>query len=373
MYKCVLRPAALPAGAGGGGGRLAQHLHLVPGRTVVGRHDVDADRDRMISRKQLICEWDAGAGRLLAWSGRGDGKATSYRVRRPAPPAPLPLWPGGAGAAPCTGMELGDGDVVTLDVQHCPVVVGIEHLAKGHSEAAAPGELGGALQAGMPMRYVNQGKAVAAKGPPLVALHRLVADGRTEYAARAAAGAAEAASDDPRIFYNDGTFMFTYDAFPKGTVHLLGFLLHNPVAKVGDLGAGDLADVRGLHAAADRVVAHLLRSHPPLEGQVFQIGYHATPSLLPLHLHVMTTDYAAPALKNKKHYHSFIPPHFVTAAEIEARLAATGRVQLAGYETSPVAGLACRWCHAALPNMPQLKTHLAQCARNPNPGVARLS
>lgn len=43
----------------------------------------------------------------------------------------------------------------------------------------------------------------------------------------------------------------------------------------------------------------------------FKIGYHAEPSMQQVHLHVISTDFHSPALKNKKHWNSFTTEFFI--------------------------------------------------------------
>lgn len=43
----------------------------------------------------------------------------------------------------------------------------------------------------------------------------------------------------------------------------------------------------------------------------FKIGYHAEPSLLQLHLHVISTDFHSPTLKTVRHYNSFNTKLFI--------------------------------------------------------------
>ena len=43
----------------------------------------------------------------------------------------------------------------------------------------------------------------------------------------------------------------------------------------------------------------------------FKIGYHASPSMHRLHLHVISTDYDSPSLKTKVHWNSFTTPFFL--------------------------------------------------------------
>ena len=45
-----------------------------------------------------------------------------------------------------------------------------------------------------------------------------------------------------------------------------------------------------------------------------QVGYHAEPSLEPIHVHIISQDLDAPALKTKAHWNSFATAFFVDAA-----------------------------------------------------------
>jgi len=44
---------------------------------------------------------------------------------------------------------------------------------------------------------------------------------------------------------------------------------------------------------------------------VWRVGYHTIPSLKLLHLHVISTDFHSPCLKNRKHWQSFTTPFFI--------------------------------------------------------------
>lgn len=44
----------------------------------------------------------------------------------------------------------------------------------------------------------------------------------------------------------------------------------------------------------------------------FKIGYHAVPSMLQVHVHVISTDFNSPSLKTKKHWNSFTTDYFMS-------------------------------------------------------------
>ena len=77
-------------------------------------------------------------------------------------------------------------------------------------------------------------------------------------------------------------------------------------------------------------------------------------------------DFDSASLKNKKHWNAFATPFFVRAARVEARLA-RGADDGDGWHARAVAhasdALACHRCGARTATMPQLKEHVARCAR----------
>jgi hypothetical protein len=75
-----------------------------------------------------------------------------------------------------------------------------------------------------------------------------------------------------------------------------------------------------------------------------QCGYHALPSLQPLHLHLMTRDFAAAAgggpLKTAAQYATFQPPFFIPAAVVAAAQARGVAITVARtHELAAMAGL----------------------------------
>lgn len=91
----------------------------------------------------------------------------------------------------------------------------------------------------------------------------------------------------------------------------------------------------------------------------FQVGFHAVPSMLVLHVHVISRDFKSTALKNKKHWNSFTTPFFVTLRDVIERVETTGRVTLRADESESQlsAEMKCPNCGATLKNIPSVKSH----------------
>ena len=156
--------------------------------------------------------------------------------------------------------------------------------------------------------------------------------------------------------------LLVYDGYPKARRHLLALAPRGSpldgVASVRKLRPKHLPALRALHAACRAAAAHLAR-----DGFRFRVGYHARPSLEPLHAHVVSVDLVADALKTKKHFHSFATDLFIDASELE-RWVAEGSGTVADELSKRAApdGLRCHRCGAAAANVPALKRHLEACA-----------
>lgn len=59
------------------------------------------------------------------------------------------------------------------------------------------------------------------------------------------------------------------------------------------------------------LMAHNVIEIKGQNSESFKIGYHAEPSMKQVHLHVISTDFDSPYLKNKKHWNSFNTEFFV--------------------------------------------------------------
>jgi hypothetical protein len=198
---------------------------------------------------------------------------------------------------------------------------------------------------------------------------------------------------DPRlnslVFFEDEDVVCCYDGFPKATVHLLlmpkagyfgGGGWSSPVLRPGNLTKSHLPLLRRFHTKARAVVAHLSgncsggggssSSRSSRSSIPISMGYHAVPSLEPLHLHIISDDLVAAALKKKEHYNSFVGAFFVGAAALEASLeACAGDAQssplvasdaatTARFDAEKKRPLACDG--RSFTTMPELKRHLQQ-------------
>lgn len=156
-----------------------------------------------------------------------------------------------------------------------------------------------------------------------------------------------------------------YDAFPKGIVHLLAIPLRAGVAAPTALRPEHLQELEHLHSVVAAVAAHLRSQFP---GYQWQVGYHARPSLQPLHLHIMTTDLGSEAVKKRVHYLSFASRFFVPAERVLRMLRERATVEFEPDELNAAAGrgdLPCRWCRFAAPTLPGIKAHIARCPNRP--------
>lgn len=120
----------------------------------------------------------------------------------------------------------------------------------------------------------------------------------------------------------------------------------------------------------------------------FNIGYHAVPSMLQAHLHVISTDFNSPSLKTKKHWNSFTTEYFIPhegkpriftpifaewmyqcsiisfvifCSELVRRIEVDGKVSKLNPTVAAnllKAPMKCHRCNATLKNIPDLKSHL---------------
>ena len=82
-------------------------------------------------------------------------------------------------------------------------------------------------------------------------------------------------------------------------------------------GSGEhLPALQALHNIAVAIGEALsLQASSPVS---FRVGYHAVPSLRPMHIHIISEDFSSDCLKNKKHYQSFCFPFFIPVQKVSA-------------------------------------------------------
>lgn len=165
---------------------------------------------------------------------------------------------------------------------------------------------------------------------------------------------------DSIVFSNESCTVLK-DAYPKASTHLLlipseSFL---DILEVRQLTPADLDKIQTLHAVARRIA-----SERSADGSSFNIGYHAIPSLHPLHIHIISDDFDSPALKKKYHWNSFNTDYFVPIDLVESWLSSgkSADSQMRTneeYEAMTSLPMKCNHCKVELKNIPTLKKHIA--------------
>ena len=170
-------------------------------------------------------------------------------------------------------------------------------------------------------------------------------------------------------------FVVIYDRYPKASRHVLilprdGYI--DAPMGVRQLGPEHRDRVQEMHSLAQAIAAAWsAEAEAAGEGTLkCLIGYHATPSLHTLHLHVLTADLDSPALKKKIHWNSFTTPFFVPAALVDSQI---GQPQ--GCREMALAAAACEehdgpmrcpLCKSIHSTIPAMKSHYQHCLMNSN-------
>ena len=85
------------------------------------------------------------------------------------------------------------------------------------------------------------------------------------------------------------------------------------------------------------------------------------PSMRQLHLHVISQDFDSAHLKNKKHWNSFNTLFFRDSADAIKEIEKHGVATVIEDESLLKMELRCHRCRSAHPNIPRLKSHIANC------------
>eukprot|EP00899_Mesostigma_viride_P007032 jgi/Mesvir1/1632/Mv05068-RA.1 len=119
-----------------------------------------------------------------------------------------------------------------------------------------------------------------------------------------------------------------------------------------------------LKSVGDWLVQGLSQVHEGRAG-VF-VGFHGSPSMRPLHMHVISRDMDSECLKKKRHWNSFTSGNLVSVGRVRAEIERHGsfRPELRrGFDAMLDRDLACNRCGVHLATIPALKAHLPQCTR----------
>ena len=197
-------------------------------------------------------------------------------------------------------------------------------------------------------------------------------------------------------------FVIVADAYPKSQIHLLVLAADPPASASSsspssppllghqlaglrtpsDLREHHLPALRAMGEAGVAALAVADAAWRKAHGRAVSpgaplLGFHALPSLTPLHLHVLTDDFHSDCVKKRQHYASFTTGFFRPLEDVERKLEADpayggGRLNIVEATMKRVlndAPLHCHRCEAAFKTLPQLKGHLRDCAPGCGPGV----
>ncbi|GJJ67721.1 aprataxin [Entomortierella parvispora] len=152
-------------------------------------------------------------------------------------------------------------------------------------------------------------------------------------------------------------------AFAK--VHML-VIPRTKVDKLSDL-SGDtgLNILLELQERADWLLNRLKTETPDVPFLEYKMGFHIVPSLVQLHLHVISQDFCSASLKNKKHWNSFTTSFFVELSMAIEKIKRDKTLALSSgerksFEDELKRPLECNQCSVRPSNLPALKKHLEQ-------------
>ena len=141
------------------------------------------------------------------------------------------------------------------------------------------------------------------------------------------------------------------------------------VLSINELNPRHLNALKEFHAFA-RDIAHDLQKSSTSK-PAFKLGYHAIPSLTPLHLHIISTDLESNCIKTKRHINSFTSSFFITAESLENHLesafvslpnkALFVDIRRANAESSLEAPMKCTKCKRFAAGVPDWKWHNQIC------------
>lgn len=137
---------------------------------------------------------------------------------------------------------------------------------------------------------------------------------------------------DSFVWFRQNNNVVMYDGYPKARIHVMVLPIPlSSITGVRDLTHEHFLAIKSAHDLAKEIIAKF-------PGTSFQVGCHALPSLTPLHIHVISTDFDSELLKSKKHWNSFNHPDlFVMAERVESELHSNGFVSLKSPEELHVA------------------------------------
>jgi aprataxin len=141
------------------------------------------------------------------------------------------------------------------------------------------------------------------------------------------------------------------DVYPKSKNHFL--IMPRAQLTMKQLRRTHVPLLRSMKSCVDQIIT----TETP---KAYKVGFHSIPSMNQLHLHVISTDFVSPCLKNKKHYNSFCTPFFI---EIDQAIKQLNDEDELSFDTNKFEAylkepLQCLHCDSVFTNIPKLKQHL---------------
>ena len=124
------------------------------------------------------------------------------------------------------------------------------------------------------------------------------------------------------IWFTKGDCVVIHDGYPKATFHALVLHRKSMLNGISEAKQSDLPTLREMHQIGRQICSEVFKVN-------CRMGYHALPSLTPLHLHVISQDLSSPRINSAKHWNSFQHPDlFIPASKVESELHQFGQVML---------------------------------------------
>ncbi|KAG2552663.1 hypothetical protein PVAP13_9KG476200 [Panicum virgatum] len=160
------------------------------------------------------------------------------------------------------------------------------------------------------------------------------------------------------IMETSDEFIVLKDLYPKAKRHVLVISRTDGLDSLADVKKEHLPLLRRMHSAGVKWAQKFLEEDASL---VFRLGYHSVPSMRQLHLHIISQDFDSTSLKNKKHWNSFTTPFFRDSVDVIEEIEQHGSATASSDEKILAMELRCHRCRSAHPNIPKLKSHIANC------------
>ncbi|KAI3650273.1 hypothetical protein MP228_004860 [Amoeboaphelidium protococcarum] len=168
---------------------------------------------------------------------------------------------------------------------------------------------------------------------------------------------------NPQIqpLHRRGQCVVVQDLYPKGKHHYLVMHQQLRLMSVYDCQPEHLNDLNEVLMCAQEYLEMI----KVRRDQVW-LGFHAIPSMTPLHLHIISKDMLGSCLKTKAHYNSFVTEFLVPLdlvinclKEDGSKFCVSRRLKSKiHYDSLLKLDLKCHLCGLEMKNMPTLKSHL---------------